>query len=215
MKKLLALLLTFVLLVSFAACEGQEASSGNDKTISPNNASDKTADTLSSDISLDTTSTSSDTTYTISEDSAALLIGKTVGDVKAAFGNNFNFGYYSGASCMEYTDAKIIFIVITSNYEVPADSCKIRKIVSRGDTPLIDNLNCNLTYNDLLSQLGASVITEEPKYWFSDMGGDYEYTLIFNYKGYRIDFYWANEDPNTHKPQYINVMLPDDPYFRP
>ena len=73
----------------------------------------------------------------------------------------------------------------------------------------------NLTYTDLVARLGTSVITEEPKYWFSDMGGDYEYTLIFNYKGYRIDFYWANEDPKTHKPQYINVMLPDDPYFRP
>lgn len=148
----------------------------------------------------------------ITSKEAAKFIGKTVGDVKTVFGDNFKFGYYRGASSIEYVDEKVCF-VLDKEYSELSDSCKISHILSKGDIFLIDNLNCNLTYSDLLEQLGSSVITEKPKYWLDEMQGYYKHTLIFIYKGCKIRYTWL-QDPNTSKAFMVEAISPDNEYIK-
>ena len=142
----------------------------------------------------------------------ARFIGKTVGDVKSAFGDDFKFDYYKGANCMKYMNLNTVFI-LDGDYINPTDSCKIGSILSNGDTPLIDNLSCNLTYSDLVAQLGTSVITEEPSYWHNEMAGYYNYTLIFIYKDYKIMYTWL-EDPATSKAISVEAISPQNKFFK-
>lgn len=148
----------------------------------------------------------------IASKEAAKFIGKTVGDVKTVFGDNFKFGYYRGASSIEYVDEKVCF-VLDKEYSELSDSCKISDILSKGDIFLIDNLNCNLTYSDLLEQLGSSVITEKPKYWLDEMEGYYKHTLIFIYKGCKIRYTWL-QDSNTSKAFMVEAISPDNEYIK-
>ena len=188
MKKLLALLLTFTLTVSFAACTKEQTSSGNDKTVSSN---------ASSDISSGVTDSVPRT--------MAQLVGSTVKDVKAVFGDGAKLGYYHGAGTAEYEDEKAIF-VFTGYYDTLDDDCVIALSVSQGEAKLFENLTGTMTYPELVEAVDRSPTVTEPKKEFDDMFGAYRYFLTFFYKGYHFKYTW-NEDPNTNKSVEGQVKL--------
>ncbi len=142
------------------------------------------------------------------------LIGKTVGDAKTAFGNDFEHVGYKGSSSMFYSDLGIELVLAGGWHDTLTDDLVLKYAVSgAANIPILGNITRHMTYPDLLSAIGEEVTLPEPTYAYSDMNDRMEYTLAFEYRGLQVKLLWLT-DPQTTPFLEIVVWDPTLPYVQ-
>ncbi|MBQ6829980.1 MAG: hypothetical protein IJO59_02515 [Clostridia bacterium] len=142
------------------------------------------------------------------------LIGKTVGEAKAVFGNDFEHVGYKGSSSMFYSDLGIELVLAGGWHDTLTDDLVLKYAVSgAANTPILGDITRHMTYPDLLSAIGEEVTLPEPTYVYSDMNDRMEYTLAFEYRGLQVKLLWLT-DPQTTPFLEIVVWDPTLPYVQ-
>ncbi|MBQ3259229.1 MAG: hypothetical protein IJA68_01770 [Clostridia bacterium] len=128
----------------------------------------------------------------------ASFIGKTVGEAKKTFGEDFEFIGYKGSSSMFYSRYGMELVLAGGYYDDPADSNVLKYAVSYAvDNPILGDITRHMSYPDLVSAIGEEVELGEPYYAYSDYNDRPEYTLSFAYKGLQVTITWLDTPHNV------------------
>ncbi|MBE6787015.1 MAG: fibronectin type III domain-containing protein [Ruminococcaceae bacterium] len=136
-------------------------------------------------------------TFTTSTMGASYLIGRTLGEVRSTYGQEYIFTYYEGGYFIFYEKKKIAFL-LDNYYQNPTDDVKITAVLSMGTGKVFDNLHGNMTYPQIVEAVGKNVKIGTPEYWENLMEDKWMYSLSFKYNGYDISYSW-DADPNKTK----------------
>ncbi|MBE7042869.1 MAG: hypothetical protein E7399_05175 [Ruminococcaceae bacterium] len=135
-------------------------------------------------------------------DDPVSLIGKTVADVEAVYGSDYEYvAGFEGGSYLMYDHAKLSFL-LEEYSETPYDSAKIRGVSSNENVDLLGALDGNMTYPEIAAVVGGEVDIEQPEYFINQAHGEQpEYLLQFDYKGYHVSYTWYT-NPQTTTSEY-------------
>ena len=125
---------------------------------------------------------------------------KDVRYVKNALGNGYQLDYFTGSDMLNYKKEKVAFL-FEWNGVSSMDDCTINYIFSYGDARIIDSLDGNMTYPEIVAAVGKEFAPNEPKYFYNQMDDVWQYSLVLYYKGLVITYSWEN-DPNTNPSDY-------------
>ena len=121
-------------------------------------------------------------------------IGRTLGELKKDFGDNYEITGYSGSMGVTY-DNNTIFLFGGTPENFP-DSLVIRLIVSVSSEPVVYDLCGNMTYLQLKEHLVGLVELDEPEKFYDLEYEQFDYTLGYQYREYNIAYTWY-DDPNV------------------
>ena len=148
-------------------------------------------------------------TYTTPTYGASYLIGKTLGEVKAMYGQVYSYTFYEGGQFIFYKKAQIAFL-LNGISDCPTDDTAIMGVLSVGNSKVFAGLTGGMTYPQINKAVSKKVKLSKPEYWYNQMDDVWMYSLSFKYNGYNVSYSW-DADPNKNKSSEIYVTKNVDP----
>ena len=133
------------------------------------------------------------------EDPIINFVGKTVGDVKKVWGEDFVTEGYGGTNTLIYTNLGITFYVDFVN--PITDDCEIVHVSSNKDIEVFDGVSGNVTFPKLQEAVAEHELAV-PSKEYNMMDEVWTYTLNFKYQGCDVTCVWE-DDPETTDALYI------------
>lgn len=127
------------------------------------------------------------------------FVGKTVGDVKKVWGEDFITEGYGGTNTLIYNKFGITFYVDFVN--PITDDCKIVHVSSNMDIEVFDGVSGNVTFSELQEAVEEHELTV-PSKEYNMMDEVWTYTLNFKYQECDVTCVWE-DDPETTDALYI------------
>lgn len=125
-----------------------------------------------------------------------MFMGRTVGEMKNVFGTDYYTDIWEGGRTFYYDDG---LEFAHPEYLGLSNDNVITTITSYGNAELFPGASGNVTYPELKAAL-SDIDVPKPEAEDPDvsMNPDWKYGLAFEYQGYTVMYWWAN-DPETTK----------------
>lgn len=136
---------------------------------------------------------------------AANMIGKTVNEITAEYGNDYVLSFDGGSSCLVFSGIPELYLgdFYDKKEDISGDiQVSSIRVPTNDRYWLIDNLYSDMTFSEISSALEGTIELNFPEY--TDGVDGTMYSIAFEYKGYYFFLQWY-DDPNTHAPSRILI----------
>lgn len=134
------------------------------------------------------------------EKSPIEFIGKTLGDLFAYYGTNYEIDALNGSTYFKYPNSPYFFIGKFIMPDSVKDSYQIRSIYAYENYDFIEGLTTNMTFSEVKECVGEKVSLDDPIAYMNYLDyqhGKLEYALDFTLDGYIFSYIWEDDPEKT------------------
>ena len=134
------------------------------------------------------------------EKSPIEFIGKTLGDLFAYYGTNYEIDALNGSTYFKYPNSPYFFIGKFIMPDSVKDSYQIRSIYAYENYDFIEGLTTNMTFSEVKECVGEKISLDDPIAYMNYLDyqhGKLEYALDFTLDGYIFSYIWEDDPEKT------------------